>query len=65
MCLFNDQWVFLTPKLFLIFVFFFCYFFSEQLTQLISNLNEQKRKLKKSGIVVDGKKYHVKFTGTV
>lgn len=37
----------------------------EQLTQLISNLNEQKRKLKKSGIVVDGKKYHVKFTVTL
>ena len=35
------------------------------LKQLISNLNVQKDKIKKSGITVDGKKYCVKFTGIV
>lgn len=35
------------------------------LKQLVSNLNAQKDKIKKSGITVDGKKYHIKFTGIV
>ena len=39
------------------------FFFRRQLTQLISTLNEQKRKIKKNGVVVDGKKYQIKFTG--
>lgn len=37
----------------------------DQLIQLISNLNEQKRKIKKNGIIVDGKKCQVKFTVTL
>ena len=45
--------------------FNFINFSREQLTQLITNLNEQKRKLKKSGVVIDGKKYHIKFTDVV
>ena len=36
----------------------------EQLTQLISNLNRQKKQIKESGIVVDGKKYLISFTGS-
>jgi len=35
----------------------------EQLVQLIKNLNEQKRQIKRNGIIVDGKKYQIKFTG--
>ena len=41
------------------------YFCRKQLTQLISNLNEQKDRIKKNGIVVDGKKYQIAFTGSL
>ena len=37
--------------------------FRGNLKQLIRNLNSQKNQIKKHGIVVDGKKYSVKFTG--
>ena len=50
------------PSLFTV-LFFFDYS-REQLRQLISNLNAQKSKIKKSGIIVDGRKYNIKFTGT-
>ena len=40
----------------------FFFTFRQQLTQLVSNLNEQKRKIK-NGIIVDGKKYQINFTG--
>jgi hypothetical protein len=42
----------------------FLFFSREQLSKLISALNEQKGKIKKTGIVVDGRKYNIKFTGT-
>ncbi len=45
--------------------FFSEFFFSrEELSKLISALNEQKAKIKKTGVVVDGRKYNIKFTGT-
>ncbi|KAL9970998.1 hypothetical protein ACROYT_G023472 [Oculina patagonica] len=37
----------------------------EQITQLISNLNSQKAKIKKTGVMVDGKKYNINFTVTL
>lgn len=40
------------------------FFFRDQLVQLISNLNEQKGEIRKNGIIVDGKKYQINFTGT-
>lgn len=40
-----------------------CFVFRGNLKQLIRNLNSQKNHIKKHGIVVDGKKYSVKFTG--
>lgn len=44
-------------------VLFFFDYSREQLRQPISNLNAQKSKIKKSGIIVDGRKYNIKFTG--
>jgi len=41
------------------------YFFNfrKSLKQLIAVLNNQKNEIKKSGLVVDGKQYNIKFTG--
>lgn len=44
------------------YVFFF-FQIRDNLKQLLRNLNSQKNCIKKHGIVVDGKKYKIKFTG--
>ena len=41
------------------------YFNRANLKQLLKNLNFQKNVIKKHGILVDGKKYNITFTGIV
>ena len=45
------------------FYVFFSFQIRDNLKQLLRNLNSQKNCIKKHGIVVDGKKYRIKFTG--
>jgi len=42
---------------------FFYFQIRDNLKQLLRNLNSQKNCIKKHGIVVDGRKYKIKFTG--
>ena len=45
-------------------LFVYLAFSREYLRKLFLNLNKQKDKLKKMGIKVDGKHYHIRFKGT-
>ena len=47
-----------------VFLFLFLFFLRDDLRKLFTNLNKQKDKLKKMGIRVDGKHYHIRFKGT-